>query len=320
MAENLNLQQAVSLLTDPDTQDTPVEEASTAADDMSSTEAETEAVVETEVAAVEEVDADLDGDDDDDADQVEPELIDVVINGERQQVTREEAANGYQRLQDYSRKTQELAKQRKSLAAETQRISAEREKYAQALEVMAGQLSADQEPDWSQLRDEDPFEYLQQKDIWRDKQERLQRVQSEQAKLYQERHAQMQQQAEQELLQQQSILLERIPAWKDQEVAQQEKSAISTYAKNIGFNDEEISSVVDARAVELLRKAYLYDQMMDGEKLEKKRVKKAPATAKSGQPKTKQERSSRQRNDALDKLKKSGRMNDAVAYLLQKEN
>jgi hypothetical protein len=318
MAENLNLQQAVSLLTDPETQDTPVEEASTAADDMSSTEAETEAVVETEVAAVEEVDADLDGDDDDDADQVEPELIDVVINGERQQVTREEAANGYQRLQDYSRKTQELAKQRKSLAAETQRISAEREKYAQALEVMAGQLSADQEPDWSQLRDEDPFEYLQQKDIWRDKQERLQRVQSEQAKLYQERHAQMQQQAEQELLQQQSILLERIPAWKDQEVAQKEKSAISTYAKTIGFNDEEISSVVDARAVELLRKAYLYDQMMDGEKLEKKRVKKAPATAKSGQPKTKQERSSRQRNDALDKLKKSGRMNDAVAYLLQK--
>ena len=129
----------------------------------------------------------------------------------------------------------------------------------------------------------------------------------------------MQKQAEQELLQQQSILLERIPAWKDQEVAQQEKSAISSYAKTIGFNDEEISSVVDARAVELLRKAYLYDQMMDGEKLEKKRVKKAPATAKSGQPKTKQERSSRQRKDALDKLKKSGRMQDAVAYLLQKE-
>ncbi len=69
-------------------------------------------------------------------------------------------------------------------------------------------------------------------------------------------------------------MLERIPAWKDQEVAQKEKSAISSYAKTIGFNDEEISSVVDARAVELLRKAYLYDQMMDGEKLEKKRVKK----------------------------------------------
>ena len=319
MQESLNLDQAVSLMTNPPSEDTPNEEAQPAADDMSSTETETEQEVETEVETASEVEAEPDDGDDDDATEAEPELIDVVINGERQRVTREEAANGYQRMQDYSRKTAELAKQRKSLAAEAQAIAAEREKYAQALEVMAGQLSADQEPDWSRLRDEDPFEYLQQKDLWRDKQERLAKVQQEQARLYQEQSAKMQKQAEQELLQQQSILLERIPAWKDQEVAQKEKSAISNYAKTIGFNDEEISSVVDARAVELLRKAYLYDQMMDGEKLEKKRVKKAPATAKSGQPKTKQERSSRQRKDALDKLKKSGRMQDAVAYLLQKE-
>ncbi len=179
-------------MTNPPSEDTPNEEAQPAADDMSSTEAETEQEVETEVETASEVEAEPDDGDDDDATEAEPELIDVVINGERQRVTREEAANGYQRMQDYSRKTAELAKQRKSLAAEAQAIAAEREKYAQALEVMAGQLSADQEPDWSRLRDEDPFEYLQQKDLWRDKQERLAKVQQEQARLYQEQSAKMQ--------------------------------------------------------------------------------------------------------------------------------
>ena len=172
---------------------------------MSSTEAETEQAVETEVETASEVEAEPDDGDDDDATEAEPDLIDVVINGERQRVTRDEAANGYQRCRIIAAKRQELAKRRKSLAAEAQAITAEREKYAQALEVMAGQLSADQEPDWSQLHaTKTRLSILQQKDLWRDKQERLAKVQQEQARLYQEQSAKMQKQAEQELLQQQS--------------------------------------------------------------------------------------------------------------------
>ena len=318
MNKPLTIEEAVSLLTNPP-EDNPGIEATPADEDVSQASTEETTFEEQTEDEVDEEEEQSEYDDSDEDDEPEPEdLLEVVIDGERQRVTRDEAAKGYQRQADYTRKSQDLAKQRKALAAESQQISAEREKYAQALAMVQNQLASEEQPDWSRLRDEDPFEYMVQKDAWRDKQERLQRVQAEQQMLAQQQATEQQQAMQQELANQRTVLLDRIPAWKDQSVAEKEKSEISAYARKAGFTDEEIAAVSDARAVELLHKAWQYDKLMSDGKVESKRVKKAPKAAKSGQPTGRKERTSRQRQVAFDKLKSSGSVGDAVNYLLQK--
>ena len=320
MSTQLSMQDAVSLLVTP-SEETPQDETPVADEDVSQAPTEETEAEDVTEAEAEEVEEQSDDDDDYDVDQAEPveDSIEVTIDGKVEKVTREEAAKGYQRQADYSRKTMELAKQRKALAAEAQKIAAERDQYAQALSLVQQQLAAEEAPDWDRLRESDPYQYMLEKDAWRDKQERLAQVQAEQAKLQQQQMAEQQVAMHQELANQRTVLLDRIPSWKDSGTAEKEKAAIVDYAKSSGFTDEEVNNVVDARAVELLYKAWQFDQLMKDQRVKSKQVKKAPKAAKSGQPTTKRERTSRRRQQAFDKLKQSGKIDDAVALLLDRE-
>lgn len=84
------------------------------------------------------------------------------------------------------------------------------------------------EEQWSELYREDPMLYMKEKEDLRDRQARAQAVQQEQYAL------------QQRLLQsEQAKLLERIPEWQNDEVANKERDSIVTYAKRFGFNDQE---------------------------------------------------------------------------------
>ena len=97
-----------------------------------------------------------------------------------------------------------------------------------------------------------------------------------------------------------------------------ERANIVTYAKRFGFNDQEIAATNDSRVVDLLRRAYLYDELQSKKPTATKKVKKAPKMIKAGKPKAKLNVSDQNRKSAFDKLSKSGRKEDAVAYLLTK--
>jgi len=163
------------------------------------------------------------------------------------------------------------------------------------------------EEQWNDLYQRDPMAYMKAKEDIRDQETRLQAIQQEQMQL-----AQKQLQAEQ------AKLLDRIPEWKDQDVATKERNNIVTYAKRFGFTDQEIAATNDSRVVDLLRRAYLYDALQSKKPNATKQVKKAPKMIKSGQPKGKVNVSEQNRKTAFDKLNKSGRKEDAIAYLLTK--
>ena len=78
----------------------------------------------------EETPADEEGEDDaDDAEhqdekaEAEPELYAVKVGGQEIQVTRDELVRGYQRLSDYTRKTQEVSAARQQVEAELRSLS-----------------------------------------------------------------------------------------------------------------------------------------------------------------------------------------------------
>ena len=131
-----------------------------------------------ETAAAYDADAAPEGEaaaDDEDTGDESPEvqLVTVKIDGKTEQIPLEEAIKGYQRQADYSRKTAALAEERKSFDQDRQAVVQERTQYAHLLNALQQQLQAQQpqEPDWQKLYDSDPFEYVRQKDVYRDRQE-----------------------------------------------------------------------------------------------------------------------------------------------------
>ena len=156
--------------------------------------------------------------------QEQPTLYTIRVDGEEVEVTLEELQNGYSRQQDYTRKTQELSQQRKTIEQQ-QRELAERDAiYAQLLPKMEAQISGElaNEPDWTQLYEDDPVGYVREKQLWDDRKEKLAAAQAEQQRLQQEAFEKQQQQYAQMVQEGQQRLLEIIPEWQNPETAQQD--------------------------------------------------------------------------------------------------
>lgn len=246
----------------------------------------------------------------------------VKIDGEEKSVSADELVKSYQLEQAAQKRMQEAAEIRKNSEAEVAALAQQREQYAQALQSLQAQLdSAGEQPQeyWDNLYTEDPMEYMRQREAYRDRKEATEKVKAEQARLQQEQQQELMQQHQANLAQQQEKLLEALPEWKDPEVAQKEKSEIISYAQRVlGFSEQEVSNIADARGVLAIRKAYLYDELMAKKPAAQKKVKKAPKVTKSGKPTTKAQANAKRSKQALERLNKTGSKDAAVDLLLER--
>jgi hypothetical protein len=286
---------------------------------------EVEVEAEAEGAEYEEVDDDESEyeDDEDEAPVVEEQRYRVKAGDDEAEVTLDELKNSYMRNADYTRKTQQVAEQRKAAEAELAAVQGERQRYADQLAVVEQALSQ-QEPTqeyWNELYEADPFEYTRQRDLSRDRKEATEQVRAEHQRVRHEQAAHLQAQAQQRLAQERDRMKEIIPEWLDEEVAAKEKAAVVTYAQRQGYSDTELSQVSDARAVSMIRKAYLYDELMKTKPAAQKKASNAPKMTKSGQPTSGKQTTQRRKQAALANIgQQTGRnaMDAAVNYLLQK--
>lgn len=279
------------------------------------TESKDDEVIESDDDESLEID-DAESDDELDEDEIEasedtqePKSVKVKVDGEELEVTLDELKSGYSRTQDYTRKTQEVANLRKEVEAERQAVTQEREQYSQLLGMLEQQLSGEsEEPDWDNLRNTDPIEYSIQWTEWQRGQQKRQAISQERVRLaqmqQQEQLATLKQQAEREKQALQTV----IPQWKDAEVAKKEKALILSQGKKLGFSDEELQQVFDHRAVVALRKAALYDQMM--EKRKDAKPVQATKTVKAGiaQPQNK----TTSQKQAIQRVQQTGKVRDAA--------
>ena len=248
----------------------------------------------------------------------------VRIGDDEVDLTLEELRLGYMRQGDYTRKTQQVAEGRKAAEAELEALTAQRESYANQLaqlETALNQSEPTQEY-WDALQSEDPIEYVKQREALRDRRDALAQVQSEQQRVQQEQYQQLQTQTQERLKQEAEKLLDVIPEWRDADVATKQKNAVYTYAqRHLGYSEQELSQIGDHRAVNVLRKAYLYDELMKQKPAATKKTKQAPKMAKAGQPTSKREISAKRKRQQLSKISNTkGRksMDAAVQYLLEK--
>lgn len=296
------------------------EAADVVVEDSADAEVESESEEEVE-EEVEETDDDATDDEEDDDDESaeqeqEAEILTqtVMVNGEEIEVTLEELKSGYSRTADYTKKTQALAEQRKQLDGELDAVRQERAAYSQLLNQLQQQVeqgSSEPEPDWGKLLDEDPVEYVRQKEYWKAKIDRAAAIRSEQARLQGLQQQESEQTLRAHLTSEAAKLTQALPEWSDPKVAESEKVRLREFGKKVGFTDQEMSQIYDHRAVLALRKAMLYDELTSKQPKTQAKVQKAKtlrAGSAASVPKAKD-----QLTKAKQRLSKSGSTRDAAA-------
>jgi len=272
-------------------------------------------------AEAEEYDGEDVEDDTEESDEPEqPEVYTVKVDGQEYEVTLDELRSGYSRQQHFTKRSQELAEQRKAFEQEVLETRQYRDAYAQQLEQLSNQLqqTTPSEPDWSALSQQyEAKELFQMKAEYDRRKEEIARVEQERERIAQQQSVEAQHQMQQHLAAQKTEMLERIPAWRDEGRRNKERLDVIKYAQDvIGFSEQEIANASDARAIEMLYKAWQYDKLQKDAPAVKKKVQSAPKVAKGGQPKTKAQVQTRQRRDAMNKLTKTKSIDAAVEFLM----
>jgi hypothetical protein len=248
----------------------------------------------------------------------EPKVFTVKIDGKDTQVTEDELLSGYSRQADYTRKSQVLAEQRKKMEEELAATQQERQHYLSQLEQFNTQADSKLEEfksvDWTKLKEEDPMEYALKRDQYRELQENKRLVAEEQQQLAQKQQQEMQSKWNEELARQQEVMAQRLPEWNDPEKGPKLKQDIKSFALNKGFTEQEVDSLIDARSVDVLHKAMMYENLLAA-KIANKKQKVVPKVQKPGTPSTKSEVNSEKIKQTRQRLKRTGRVDDAAAVI-----
>jgi hypothetical protein len=248
----------------------------------------------------------------------EPKLFTVKVDGKDTQVTEDELLSGYSRQADYTRKSQVLAEQRKKMEEELSATQQERQRYQSQLEQFKTQADSKLEEfksvDWTKLKEDDPMEYALKRDQYRELQESKRAVDEEQQNILKQQQKEHQERWQEELTKQQEVMAQRLPEWNDPEKGPKLKQDIKSFALTKGFTEQEVNTLIDARSVDVLHKAMLYENLLAA-KIANKKQKVVPKVQKPGTPSTKSEVNSEKVKQTRQRLKRTGRVDDAAAVI-----
>ena len=302
---------------------TPTEQSEEDQEETETTEEVSTQDMESESVEVEASNPDgLSVDDLVDQDQVEGnEELDtytVKVDGKDVQVTQEELLAGYSRQADYTRKSQVLSEKRQKADAELAATQQERQRYLSQLEQFNTQADSKinelAKTDWTQLKEEDPTEYMLKRDQYRELQENQRLITEEQKNIHYKQGQEREAAWNAELERNQQIISQRVPDFHDPEKGPKLKQDIKSFAVKKGFSEQEVDSLIDARSVDILHKAMLYDKLLTA-KISGKKSKVVPKVQRPGSPASKEEISSDKLKAKRARLRKSGHISDASSLI-----
>ena len=274
------------------------------ADQADTVDTEFEDVLETDAVEDEEVE---DPTEDPEAEDSEKELT-FEIDGEVH--TAEELKLGFLRQSDYTKKTQLVSEQRQAFEAQSQQAEAT---MSALMSAANADLTRFQGVNWEAVAADNPDQYRQAKAAYEQTKSTYDFIKSQadqfQAQTQQQDAAQLKQDAQDSL----TVLKTQIPNWTNDLYYR-----IGDYAhKNLGVSSEEFNKVADHRIITALHKAMLFDsakQVTAKKKLKASATKTLSGSKADSSTTTKTEGTRK----ARERLKKTGRIEDAAAVILSR--
>ena len=249
----------------------------------------------------------------------QPNTFTVKIDGTEVEVTLDELQRGYSGQKYIQKGMQEVADLRKKAETANATLASAGEAVLALYQQMQtpGFAQAPTPPDEAML-ESDPIGYTQDEARYRKALEKYQQDMSQvQHTLAHQQQAQ--QQAQQAYLEREMETLRQVmPEFADPEKATKTRDSMLRMGTEIyGYQPEEISAVMDHRAIRVLNDAIKYQEIMRGKDKAVEKATKAPRgkVVKAGSKKTASNRNdSRQ---ARSKLKRSGSIQDAMSLILE---
>ena len=176
--------------------------------------------------------------------------------------------------------------------------------------------------DWKQLREDDPAEYSAKRADFAERRQTIETMKAEAADEYNnaliKQQEQLAAQRQQQVTAEYDMLLEKLPEWRDEKKAQNEKTDLAKYLIAQGFSEQDVAQAVDHRIILMARKAMLYEQGQKKTAVAKKKVTKIPKVIKPGTKKSTGQQNRDQITRLETRVRQTGKMTDAVALLKAK--
>jgi len=213
--------------------------------------------------------------------------------------------DGSLRQSDYSKKTAALADERKALESKTASLGVKEQQLTDLITVLEGEISTSK-IDWEDLRDNDPSEYLRQKEVLEAKSEALNKAKAARDNNQSAQNADY-------VAEQQNIIVEKAN-WGDPVKQKADLSLIEGYVGSIGATHEQVNQAGAAWIWLALIDAAKYKSLKGKETKIKKQVSKAPRVIKPTKARVKPTVKTAN-EEARKRFKSTGSEKDALAYL-----
>src|SRR6185436_1789946 len=184
---------------------------------------------------------------------------------------------------DYQRKTAELAREREAAKAQVQQqVEPVVKQYQERLQTFENALWQAMAPevqgvDLDRLSRENPAEWAAKMQRIQSFQTTLQAIEFEKNKLAEVQRNQFQEQQQQQIQKAREVLQQDIPGWSDDLYRSTLKAGLG-----VGYSAAELNAVTDPRAIKVLHKAMLYDQLQAAKPAIEKKIVNVPKILKSG--------------------------------------
>lgn len=245
----------------------------------------------------------------------EDKLYDITIDGDEYEVNLHELTSGYLRNEDYVKRSTDLESTYSEKLAE---VDTQAAALAQELEAVAVLGVADLEQyetiDWERMKVEAPELYNTKRVEYMDKREAVQsqinrkdsvqRMLAEAAAIKQRSY----------LESQKELVAKLIPDFGTPEFGPR----LYKYAESIGFSQEEVNDISDARQLLVLENArkFAEGQLKRKATLERKPTKELPAVIKPGSKAPVVDRDTKRHKAAVSRLRDEGTLDAAAAAFL----
>lgn len=247
----------------------------------------------------------------------------IKVDGNQTETTLKDLVDNYQMGVAADKRLEDAKAKAKSLTTEVEQTrQAAQEQFAAAVKLIehAEQLVQKDSDriDWDALRKDDPAEYSAKKAELQERRSQIEQMKQTARDEWNQWIANQQPSREKlsEILnKERSALLEKLPEWKDQKVAEQEKGKLVKYLKDLGYSEHDIMAASDHRLIVVARKAMLFDEGKGKVQAAKKRVRKVPKVVKPGTSKPESQVNQKRVNDARARLRESGSLEDAFGVL-----
>lgn len=294
----------------PETEDPAPEltEEETSGEDTEDSDA-AESEGDTTDSETDESDESIEADDDEsEADDEESEVKITLKDGT--EITGEEAAKGYLRESDYTRKMQQGRAELKDKQAE---LEAQHTEAMKALGNLYQELSTlrPREPDWSARVDEvGADQAMKEQQAWNRHNAALKKAQEELQNSQKQNLYKAQERAKEKL-----VSGELIPEWADTKAFNDGLSKVSDYLIEQGYDADILGQIADPVAISLAEKARRWDELQRVKPEAKKVAKKKPKPLKAGGRNQVPKGQDRDKQQAMNRFRQTKTQEDGLAAL-----